>query len=179
MTDQTSGAWTLNKLKRLWDVDNIRTNSRTLTISERKKLVYYPDESSNWIIWKNKRGKPQKSKTNFEKQRNWLYSKYRGLPNFLCNRKTRRPMHLHEKFTHKMRLRSVFSACINGEQHRLIYFLQPMKRIMKTLGDITLNTFMPAMFWKTMCTTGKETIWSTRNFQKSLQNLLSAMIVSG
>lgn len=51
---------------------------------------------------------------------------------------------------------------------------------MKTFVDNIFNTFMPAMFWKTLCTTGKGTIWwSTRNFQKKLRNLLSVMIASG
>ena len=55
-----------------------------------------------------------------------------------------------------------------------------MKGIMKTFVDNIFNTFMPAMFWKTLCTTGKGTIWwSTRNFQKKLRNLLSVMIASG
>ena len=88
-------------------------------------------------------------------------------------------MHLHEKFAQKIKPRTVFSICINREQHRWIYFLQLMKGIMKTFVDNIFNTFMPAMFWKTLCTTGKETIWSTRNFQKKLRNLLSVMIASG
>ena len=53
----------------------------------------------------------------------------------------------------KTQLHTAFSAYVHGRQHKFTYFLgtiEGMNELVKTLDDIIMNTFAPAIFGETL-----------------------------